>query len=285
MDIGREEAAVKRRTIQAETRLITPMDAELLLSSNDLNRKPKKDAIDRYAAMMTAGQWLLSGEPIIVGEDGVLVDGQHRLMAVVKSGLPQEFLLVRNVTTAARVVVDSGVARSVGDVMSMRGVANANAVSSAARLVMAYEAGRVTEASYKPSRADVISRYEQTAAVFDEAVRVGYTVRVGSRLNLTAVATFYVLLQGAPGAADYLDKLAHGEGLHAYDAAHSVRGWSVATTRGRSSLVDLSVILRGYPYHRDGKQLRRVYAYWRGGPTQFPYLESTTNNNPQTKDN
>ena len=46
---------------------------------------------------MRNGLWELNGAAIVIDEFGNLIDGQHRLSAVVESGTTQQFVVVRNV--------------------------------------------------------------------------------------------------------------------------------------------------------------------------------------------
>ena len=65
---------------------VTPSLAEEWLKSNSFNRKISKATVRRYADDMKAGNWNLNHQGIAFDNDGVLVDGQHRLVAVIESG-------------------------------------------------------------------------------------------------------------------------------------------------------------------------------------------------------
>ncbi len=64
-------------------RIITPGQSEEWLKNNNKHNRPlsRKD-IERYAASMESGRWLLNGETIIFDNTGNLLNGQHRLVAV-----------------------------------------------------------------------------------------------------------------------------------------------------------------------------------------------------------
>src|SRR5437870_5147015 len=66
---------------------VGPELATRWLEGNVHNRKLREDVVARYARDMKAGRWLLTHEPIAFNKNGdTLVDGQHRLWAVVESG-------------------------------------------------------------------------------------------------------------------------------------------------------------------------------------------------------
>jgi len=69
--------------------LISPKQAAAWLSKNPYNRPLKESLVAEYARKMEAGEWKEKGGiPIWVTEDGELINGQHRLAAVVRFGRP-----------------------------------------------------------------------------------------------------------------------------------------------------------------------------------------------------
>ena len=78
--------------------LITPAKATELLAGNAENqRKVNQARVRKYTAEMLSGLWLYNGESIIVSESGKLIDGQHRLLAVIESDVTIEVALVTDV--------------------------------------------------------------------------------------------------------------------------------------------------------------------------------------------
>ena len=69
--------------------LISPKQAEAWLSHNTGNRPLNESLVAEYARKMESGEWKeKGGAPIWVTEDGELVNGQHRLSAVIRVGHP-----------------------------------------------------------------------------------------------------------------------------------------------------------------------------------------------------
>lgn len=70
--------------------VLTPEIAQDMLSYNTCNRPLSRNTVAKYARMMKQGEWFLSHQAIAFTEDDngkqILVDGQHRLAAVVQSG-------------------------------------------------------------------------------------------------------------------------------------------------------------------------------------------------------
>ena len=101
---------------------ITPQEAkEMLEGCNIGNRKIKKYTVDQYAYEMKAGEWKQNGESIVFSDRGVLKDGQHRLLAVVKSGVTLKNQVVAVVKDEQANYYDNGVARTLNDVLHFAG--------------------------------------------------------------------------------------------------------------------------------------------------------------------
>jgi hypothetical protein len=69
---------------------ITPEIAQDMMKYNTCNRPLSKNTVAKYASMMKKGEWYLSHQAIAFTKDekgnSILVDGQHRLAAVMQSG-------------------------------------------------------------------------------------------------------------------------------------------------------------------------------------------------------
>lgn len=114
---------------------ITPRMATDLLAKMVRNRKISQITIDNYMEEMAGGQWYADElVPIVVDSKGRLLDGQHRLHAVIKLGRPVEFYL----HVANAVIVDCASeqrTRSAADRLTiMDGVSNANDYAAILRM-------------------------------------------------------------------------------------------------------------------------------------------------------
>lgn len=133
---------------------MTPQWAEALLANNPKNRKPKQGHIAALARDMQRGDWQLNGDAIRVSQEGVLLDGQHRLLACVKSGVAFQTILIRGLSADVRATIDSGAVRTYADRLSMRGVPNASQVAAAGRLVVGLASGELIHAKLTASEGD-----------------------------------------------------------------------------------------------------------------------------------
>jgi len=124
---------------------VEPADAERWLQNNDANRGLRARAVNAYARDMEHGKWMLTGESVKFDRHGNLLDGQHRLSAIVQSGQPPRLLIVSGIDPAVRTVIDTGAVRTGGDALRIAGLGGGNpyALASAARLLVLWHSGRL----------------------------------------------------------------------------------------------------------------------------------------------
>lgn len=109
---------------------ITPDMAQKWLATMAPNRNPAVGRIRQYAEEMREGRWDLNGESIKLTSDGVVFDGQHRLMAIVESGVTVKSAVFFGDKPSTLFTVDVGRARHFSDILHMSGEANATALAS-----------------------------------------------------------------------------------------------------------------------------------------------------------
>jgi hypothetical protein len=115
--------------------------AKAVLAYNTGNRPVIRRKVDRLAAQMKNGEFENTGEPIIVSAEGVLNDGQHRLMAVVEADAVVDMDVRFGIARKAFTKTDTGSSRTGGDVLSIRGITGGAAIAPAVRLLILYKRG------------------------------------------------------------------------------------------------------------------------------------------------
>lgn len=157
------------------TENITPAKAQEYLKTSVGNRPISRVYVRSYADTMTKGQWILNGVPIIFDTDGHLLDGHHRLHAVIEAGIPVRFDVCRGTSTDAFTTYDCGRHRTVGQLLAMQQVKNYNLVGS---IVIANErlinSGRLLEnnggaSSQKSTNSDKYDLYRKDPNGYAEA--------------------------------------------------------------------------------------------------------------------
>ncbi|MFE1010030.1 hypothetical protein ACFW4M_01835 [Streptomyces sp. NPDC058794] len=112
---------------------VTPELAAEWLTRNTNNRPLSKATVQQLAARIQRGEWQLTHQGIAFDEDGVLIDGQHRLAAVVRAGLTVPMTVAHGVPRTAFTVMDTGRKRTGRDALALAGEANATHLAAALR--------------------------------------------------------------------------------------------------------------------------------------------------------
>lgn len=115
--------------------------AEAVLELNTGNRRVNRRKVDQLVNQMKAGEFENTGEPIIISDDGIINNGQHRLLAVVEADAVLDMDVRFGIPRKAFSKTDTGTSRSSADVLSIKGVKAGSQVSSTIRLLILYRRG------------------------------------------------------------------------------------------------------------------------------------------------
>lgn len=107
------------RNIIAEVITITPNDATAWLRCNRNNRPVRKRHVEFLANEIIAGNWQVNGQAIVIAEDEQVLDGQHRLFAIIEAGKSIQSLVVYGITPEAFRTIDTGAVRTGADALSL----------------------------------------------------------------------------------------------------------------------------------------------------------------------
>lgn len=94
---------------------ISPTKAKTYLNHNNSNRALREGVVEQYASDMKSGKWTHCVAPIVFYENGDIADGQHRLWAIIESGVSQDFFVMRNLPRDAGLNIDIGLNRNLVD--------------------------------------------------------------------------------------------------------------------------------------------------------------------------
>lgn len=103
--------------INTRIEIITPERALELLGTNNGNRKISAILVDRLSSALRAGDFICTNNGIGLDQSGNLIDGQHRLSAIVKTGISAKMVVCTysGNTTAKFIPLDCGKPRSLAD--------------------------------------------------------------------------------------------------------------------------------------------------------------------------
>lgn len=137
----------------SEFMLVTPELASQLLEGNSINRPLDRNRVNTYVSEIKNGNWKLNGEAIIFDSTGALANGQHRLHAIVKSGIAVMMLVVNGVEKDAMKTMDTGKSRTAADILTLEhfdrgyGKTSMASIVAAISMLIKYKAGATISSS------------------------------------------------------------------------------------------------------------------------------------------
>ncbi|MCL3993772.1 hypothetical protein [Streptomyces lavenduligriseus] len=224
--------------MRTEVRTVTPELAREWLERNINNRPLSRQTVTHLARAIERGEWRLTHQGIAFDENGRLVDGQHRLEAVVKAGLPVEVLVAHGVPRAAFTVMDTGRKRTGRDALSLAGETNSNHLAAALRGLHLYITA--PDAHWSGKAASMSN--DQLLTVLDEhpnmreSINRGIALHKATRLTVTAAAIGWYIAAKERSDVDqepWFDGLVSGAGLSESDPRLILRNTMLGMAAGQ----------------------------------------------------
>lgn len=119
---------------------VTPELAQWVLENlNNNNRRHRPAKIKAWSEVMRCGGWILTGDTLKFGRSGMLLDGQNRLKACLRSGVAFKTYVAFGIEDRAFDVIDTNSVRTNSDTFQIAGVEYHRIVAPAVRWLMIYE--------------------------------------------------------------------------------------------------------------------------------------------------
>jgi hypothetical protein len=218
--------------IKIELRQITPEIAQEMLSRNVVNRPLRQPIVDKYAELLRSDAWPINGDTITFSDRG-LVDGQHRLTAIVQTGICLWMIVVEGVDHAAFDTKDCGLRRTSGDTLAVRGALNGRRLAAALAVLDRYMTGRLELKVEYTNR-----QITELAKTYPDLER-SLSKTLPRRLLPLSVydACVYLFEQRDPALAEeFVQKLHTGAGLQPGAPWHALRERLVANNAARAKM-------------------------------------------------
>lgn len=259
-----------KNQLPTEVVTITPELAQEWLTLNlPTNRRLSTYSVDKLVHEMENGYWQVTGDSIKFDTNGDLIDGQHRLRAVVKSGEVIQSLVVWDVPTTAFKAIDRNQVRTNSQVLGIKGEKNTAALASALRLLYCYRCGDLTPNNLSNS---IVGPSDLEELLHNEG-GIRESIRVGNRAKnllspgVAGFAHYLCAEMDIDMANEFFDRLVTGEMLKKTDPLYKLReklmsmnmvkqGKDARTT----SLEKAGMIINAWNLHRS-KSKKKTFAY------------------------
>lgn len=235
--------------LKTETIFIGPDEADILLKKNKRNRPLSHSRVARYAAAMREGRWHFTGDAIQQDWNEDLLNGQHRLHAVILTGVIIKVNMVTGLDPKAQRYMDQGRARNAGTQLAVEGVQNASACSAISRLYISWRAKQLaSQAKSIITPPDVIvefvhENHDELQHVVILADRVRKNVPLPS--GVVGAVAFEARKLDPEATDDFNDLLASGAGLELGSPILVFRNHIIKlkTTRAQRTPIELFFLL------------------------------------------
>lgn len=273
--------AITQTTISWEK--IGPDEARKILETVGVNRKVVQVHVERLAESMRGGEWVeMAGDPIRFNQQGELIDGQHRLWAVIEAGATLRFAVARGLPAEAQTVLDTGRRRTLADFLEMHGEHNAVVLAGALGYLYYYWATKeMVPAQWgvkKVTVTEALKMLEEHPGIRESATVTHSVARLigGGRSRWAAI--HYVLSSiDYSDAEQFFKKLATAEEVPKGSPIGLLRNHLIAdchSMRHMGIREYIALVFKAWNLYRRGERVRVLS--WRGGgahPEEYPSPE------------
>lgn len=258
------------RHVQTSIQTITPDEAEVMLKKNTRNRPICPATVKELSREMIEGKWKLNGDTLCFSGDA-LIDGQHRLLACIKSGVPFTTLVVDGVEADVFATKDSGKRRSAADTLSVQGETNAAAISAALVIVDKYLTTRMMS-SVVYTNGDILGILEKHPDIRASVPICTRHKRAILRPSISIALHYMFSILDKAAADKWIERIHKGAGLEEGSPTYLLRERLVANTMSNAKLpkhIIIALCVKAWNAERSGTKIKQL-KYIDGEP--FPII-------------
>jgi hypothetical protein len=219
------------KKLSACVMLITPDLAMSWLERNKKNRNLKNRKVLELVSTIEDDHWRLNGESICFSYDGLLLDGQHRLHAIVKSDIPAAAVTVFGVNDEVMRTYDQGVKRTNADHYNIQGEKNYTKLGATLQLLYMWKTRQFHRPGpqFNPDQGTLDKLLDQYPEIRNSVQKTSRTRRFMSTANAAVLhhlfsQTKITMVSTEQLAADFFfERLVSGENLTRQDAIYRLR--------------------------------------------------------------
>lgn len=257
-------------SIKVELVTIDPNMAAQWLEFNTNNRTLDQNTVEKFASDVAARRWSLNGETVKFDREGRLIDGQHRLSAIVAANTPARMMVVTGLEPESQMTVDIGRIRSTGQQLSLMGIANGNELTAAAVVLyrLTQHPEKVWAVSNMPSKPEQLEFIKRNLDVLQSccALATRAYAPTGMRKAPYAAAAASAHLSGrGVEFIQFHDGFTSGANLSEGDPRLELRNRALRYKRHRTSTWDQQVmtafVIKAFNAYLEGREIKLLRFY------------------------
>lgn len=220
-------AANPEKFTDAQMMTITPgVAASLWARRADQQRPVNRNHVSFLSRQMSLGHWRFNGDTIRLNEKGALLDGQHRMLAIIDSGVTMKALLV-TVSDKSFETIDTGMrVRAPGELLRMNGETNHLMLAAALACMSELDNGRkIYQAGLKHRRSplELQEMLERFPTIRESVAVVSKIPHSLGRIAMFAAIHYLFAMRNKPEADRFFEDLISGAGLAQTDPVLRLR--------------------------------------------------------------
>lgn len=248
--------------------MLTPEIAQFLLGRNSKNRQVKKDRVEQYVRDIKNG-WTHNGDTIRVSVNVIMLDGQHRCLAVMETGIPIETGLMYGLPDEVFETIDTGRVRTTSDVFYIAGIENNTRMTSITKFVMNFKKGCYEFAArgYSRGRLSVTNSQalefcQANLESLQESYYFGFN-KDNKIVSGTILASLHYIFKekNKVYADNFCKSLADGVGLAKDSPIYVLRKKLIEDSRLKRKMniyEKVGIICKAWSYYIKGKKITRL---------------------------
>lgn len=262
--------------------MVTPeMAKHWLDTTNTNNRRIRDTTVQVYSRDMEHGQWRLTGETIKFSAKGVLLDGQQRLAAIVKSNVAVQMFVTWDLTPESQMFMDTGRKRTAANMLELNGERDAATLAASTKIALGVASGNPKPGAFEATHAEVFE-YVKAHPELRRAVEVTRPFSRRTDCSPSVVAYTYAELAKVDTLEAYDFWFSVGENIAKYpgDPALALKRFFTDARRNRKKLTlnqKLSAIYRAWNVRVEGLELRSIRTQANYKDIAIPRIRPTKN--------
>ena len=258
--------------------LVTPNMATEWLEQNKRNRHIRQSHVDDLAQQIKNGLWKFDGATIRFDTDGNILDGQHRLWAVIESGLSIDTFVVHGLDSDAFAVIDTGIIRTKADVLSRLNLTpeERRTAASAVTWIMKYRAKKCH--TFMKVSNQAVFDFVSIAPKLLNSIRFVHQFTYQERLlpkGMTCFLHFLMAKKDERQANDFFTGVFYGNDLKAESPNFFLRNALLVdrfAKRKPRPYAQVGMIIKAWNHTRNGTTVKRQRSIRWYGTEKFPEI-------------
>lgn len=257
---------------------LTPELATELLEHNGNNRPLSDVHVARIANQIRAGKWRFNGDTIKIAESNNILDGQHRLWAVIEAKTPIETIIVYGIEEDAFATIDTlRKPRSGSDILALKGLRlYGTATATALQWLLRWQRKCLLDYRAPKNRienSDVEAAFENNPAMV-QAVQRAMKLRSVANASIMGFLYYVVSCRNPEIAERMLTTLEDPSKIAMSDPFFRLRTYFTATHKVKDPIMTIALSIKAANAAKKGARLERLNWKNQGDrPEPFPTLE------------